>query len=65
MLNFWQRTLAAPLPVLQLPTDRVRPPVATYRGNILTFAVPDAVATGLRKLAKAERTTMYMSLLAS
>lgn len=64
LLNFWQRTLASPLPLLQLPTDRPRPPVATYRGNILSFNLPDKVALGLKALAKAEKSTVYMVLLA-
>ena len=29
---YWRKQLAGPLPVLNLPTDRPRPPIQTYRG---------------------------------
>src|SRR5262249_50390869 len=31
--DYWLRTLGGELPVLNLPTDRPRPPVQTYRGS--------------------------------
>jgi amino acid adenylation domain-containing protein len=65
LLSFWQRTLSAPLPLLQLPTDRTRPPVATYHGDIYSWVLPERQAAGLRALAKAEKSTMYMLLLST
>jgi hypothetical protein len=38
--SFWQRSLAEPLPVLQLPTDRPRPPIQTYQGAAFNLHVP-------------------------
>src|SRR4029079_15330170 len=31
-LDYWRRNLSGPLPILQLPSDRPRPLVLTYRG---------------------------------
>jgi hypothetical protein len=38
--SFWQRSLAEPLPVLQLPTDRPRPPIQTYQGAAWNLHIP-------------------------
>ena len=37
LLGFWRRTLAA-LPVIELPTDRPRPPMQTFAGAVATFS---------------------------
>lgn len=65
MFGFWQRTLAAPLPILNLMTDRPRPPIVSYRGKIYSFTLPVEISDGLRKLAKSEKSTVYMLLLAT
>ena len=65
MLSFWQRTLAAPLPILNLITDKPRPPVATYKGRTLSFDLPVKLCEGIRRLAKQEKSTVYMVLLSS
>ena len=76
LFSFWQKTLSAPLPILNLNTDKPRPPIATYRGmlsfltlfkigKILSFLIPQNISDGLRKLAKDEKTTIYMLLLSS
>ena len=45
--SFWQSTLAEPLPVLQLPTDRPRPPHQTYQGAAFNLHVPKVRSTGM------------------
>ena len=63
-LGYWQRTLAD-LPIVELPTDRPRPPIPTYRGAHFDFAIDDALAAGLIALARKEGATLYMTLLAA
>jgi len=62
---YWKKQLAGRLPVLDLPTDRPRPPIQTYRGASHAFNLSDELAGGLKALAKAEGTTLYMLLLAA
>ncbi len=63
--NYWRNELTGPLSPLELPTDRVRSPVQTYRGRLRRFDLPDSLVRRLAALAKAEGATLYMVLLAS
>ena len=63
--DYWKRQLAGPLPVLNLPTDRPRPPVRTSRGAQHDFTVGGEMVRRLRALGKAEGATLYMVLLAT
>src|SRR5712692_8682608 len=62
---YWQTQLAGELPVLNLPTDRPRPAVQTYRGNFHAFTLNNELTRQLQALAKAEGATLYMMLLAA
>jgi len=62
---YWQRQLAGQLPSLELPTDRPRPPVPTYRGASYDFNLNDELSSRLRTLAKVQGATLYMVLLAA
>jgi amino acid adenylation domain-containing protein len=61
--NYWQRTLAGELPVLNLPTDYPRPLVQTYRGASHSFSIATEVTRKLRVLASAEKVTLFTLLL--
>ncbi len=63
--DYWRRQLAGPLPILNLPTDRPRPPIQKFRGSHYDFTVNDDLTRRLRALAKAEGATLYMVLLAA
>jgi amino acid adenylation domain-containing protein len=63
--QYWQEALAGDLPVLNLPTDRPRPPVQTYRGTSYAFKLDEELTRRLKELAAAERVTPYMLLLAA
>ncbi|HSN87562.1 MAG TPA: condensation domain-containing protein, partial [Thermoanaerobaculia bacterium] len=63
-LAFWRSRLADP-PVLELPTDRPRPPLQTYRGARLGFALPADTAAALLALARRRGATAFMTLLAA
>src|SRR6185503_1477713 len=47
-LGYWKKQLGGELPVLELPTDRPRPPVQTYRGSSEFFSLPVEVTEQLR-----------------
>ncbi|HTQ78615.1 MAG TPA: amino acid adenylation domain-containing protein, partial [Thermoanaerobaculia bacterium] len=63
-LAWWRETLADAPPLLELPTDRPRPPVQSFRGSNEPFAFPAELARGLRALSLRERATPFMTLLA-
>ncbi|HKH46579.1 MAG TPA: amino acid adenylation domain-containing protein [Thermoanaerobaculia bacterium] len=62
-VGFWRRLLAGAAP-LELPTDRPRPAVPSFRGNKYEMQLPAALETGLRQLAREQRATAFMALLA-
>jgi amino acid adenylation domain-containing protein len=63
-LGYWRKQLAD-LPTLQLPTDRPRPTVQSYRGAFRAFVLPGTLVSGLRELANQEGATLFMALLAA
>jgi amino acid adenylation domain-containing protein len=61
--NYWLQVLEGRLPVLDLPTDYMRPPVQNFEGDCLKFEIGDAGTGALNKLAKSRGTTLYTVLL--
>src|SRR5215510_7227767 len=62
---YWKEKLSGELPALNLPTDRPRPPVQTYRGQVHRFELSRELSNELNHLAQAEGVTLYMLLLAA
>ena len=63
-LSYWRKQLAGAPPVLELPADRPRPQVQTFRGAALPFKLSKELAQELRALSRREGVTLYMTLLA-
>jgi amino acid adenylation domain-containing protein len=61
-MDFWSNTLAGLRPDVTFPADRLRPPVASYRGDLITFQVGAALHAGLANLATRHQSTMFMVL---
>ncbi len=62
---YWRKQLAGELSVLNLPTDRPRPLVQTYCGASCNFKLSEQITQRLKELMQAERSTLFMLLLAS
>ncbi|WP_067178674.1 non-ribosomal peptide synthetase/MFS transporter [Microtetraspora niveoalba] len=62
-LAHWKERLAG-VPVLALPTDRQRPRTRSSRGGCVAHELPAALTERLTRLARAERVTLFMLLLA-
>ncbi|MGD0949190.1 MAG: amino acid adenylation domain-containing protein, partial [Candidatus Binatia bacterium] len=62
---YWQKQLGGQLPVLDLPTDRPRPPMQTYCGASHDFSLDDELSAQIKALAKTQGATLYMVLLAA
>ncbi len=63
--KYWRERLSGELPVLDLPTDRPRPPVQTHEGASVFFTLPEPLTRKLRDQAQASGATLYMILLAA
>ena len=62
---YWRKQLAGTLPLLNLPTDRPRPPVQTYRGASVPFKLSAELTQTLKALSRTHGATLYMVLLAA
>jgi amino acid adenylation domain-containing protein len=63
-ISWWKGQLAGAPAVLDLPADRPRPPVQTFRGARLPLWVPPERTEALGRLAREEGATLFMALLA-
>ncbi|MBV9774197.1 MAG: amino acid adenylation domain-containing protein, partial [Gemmatimonadetes bacterium] len=64
-LDYWTAQLGGAPALLELPTDRPRPPVQTHRAAEHVFAVPAETAGRLVAMGRSEGVTLFMTLLAA
>ncbi|HYR12404.1 MAG TPA: condensation domain-containing protein, partial [Longimicrobium sp.] len=62
-IGYWKERLAGAPALLELPTDRPRPPVQSHRGARERFDLPRALLDGLQALGRGEGATLYMVML--
>ncbi|MBP1689123.1 MAG: amino acid adenylation enzyme/thioester reductase family protein [Deltaproteobacteria bacterium] len=63
MLGYWRARLAGVPQVLELPTDRPRPAVESFRGAACSFALSPDLSEGLRSLSQRAGGTLFITLL--
>ena len=63
-LAYWRQQLAGAPPVLELPTDRARPVVQSYRGAAWEFRLGEELTGALKELSRRCGVTLFMTLLA-
>ena len=64
-LSYWKEQLGDHPPVLELPTDRPRPPIESFRGAAQSFLLPETLAEALQALSRQEGVTLFETLLAA
>jgi amino acid adenylation domain-containing protein len=64
-LAYWREQLAGAAPVLELVTDRPRPPVKTTQGATYSWSLPLPLAEALVSLSQRQGATLFMTLLAA
>ncbi|MCP4656574.1 MAG: non-ribosomal peptide synthetase, partial [bacterium] len=64
-LDYWRRQLEGAPEVLDLPTDRPRPPMQSFRGERCPIELPPSLVGALRELADAAGATLFMAVLAA
>jgi amino acid adenylation domain-containing protein len=63
-LSYWKQQLSG-VPVLELPADRPRPAMRTFRGARKSAVFPKALCDELKALSRREGVTLFMTLLAA
>ncbi|GAA3960954.1 hypothetical protein GCM10023085_49310 [Actinomadura viridis] len=64
-IDYWRDRLEGAPPALELPADRPRPPLPSFRGGVVDFVIPPDVVEGLRRLAQERGATLFMVMLAA
>lgn len=64
-LAYWTKTLAHAPAVLELPTDRPRPPVKSYRGSRFDCRIESDFVQRLQEFSLQNETTLFMTVLAA
>ncbi|MCP5050991.1 MAG: amino acid adenylation domain-containing protein, partial [bacterium] len=62
--SYWLETFAGEIPVLNLPTDFIRPPVQSFGGRYVHFRLTVEETVSLQRLAGEGNVTLFMALLA-
>jgi amino acid adenylation domain-containing protein len=63
-LSYWREQLSGAPALLELPTDRPRPPVQTFRGANQSLTISRQLTDELEALSQSEGATLFMTLLA-
>src|SRR6185369_8656794 len=63
-IAFWRRQLSDLPPLLELPTDRPRPGVQSFRGTLHEVRMPLELTRRMNALSRREGATLFMLLLA-
>jgi amino acid adenylation domain-containing protein len=64
-LSYWKQQLAGAPASLELPADRPRPPVQTFRGAGQWLNLPHSLAESLKTISRQEGVTLFMTGLAA
>ncbi|ACC81023.1 non-ribosomal peptide synthetase [Nostoc punctiforme] len=64
-LNYWQKQLAAVPPLLELPTDKPRPSVQSFKGRSEFLELNQDLTQKLKRLSQESGTTLFMTMLAA
>ena len=64
-LSYWKQQLTDAPELLELPADRARPRVESFRGAAQSFVLTEPVSRGLRELSQQSGTTLFMTSLAA
>jgi amino acid adenylation domain-containing protein len=64
-LAYWRQRLAGAPSLLELPTDKPRPPVLTFKGSSLRFEIDQDLSEQLRALSRQAGTSLFVTLYAA
>lgn len=64
-LNYWKQQLAGATPLLELPTDKPRPPVQTFSGATQKFQIDPNLSKQIKTFSQQSGATLFHTLLAA
>ncbi|MBE9228019.1 non-ribosomal peptide synthase/polyketide synthase [Phormidium sp. LEGE 05292] len=64
-MNYWEQKLADAPVALELPTDKPRLPVQSFRGGVERFQLDSNLTQRLKQLSQESDATLFMTLLAA
>ncbi len=64
-LSYWKKQLEGAPSVLEVPTDRPRPAVQTFRGARQSLVLSKSLTEAVKALSRQEGATLFMTLLAA
>ncbi|WP_127570963.1 non-ribosomal peptide synthetase, partial [Paenibacillus xylaniclasticus] len=64
-LDYWMNVFRDGVPLLELPTDYPRQSVNSFQGGQVHFRIDRLLTDGIKKLARKQDVTLYMTLLAA
>ncbi len=62
--QYWLNVFQGEIPVLNLPTDYLRPVIQSFEGDYIQFELDKALTERLREISRETESTLYMLLLA-
>jgi amino acid adenylation domain-containing protein len=62
--TYWLKQFSGELPVLALASDKLRPPLKTYFGEIVNKRINSKLSNGLKSLIREQDCTLFMGVLA-
>ncbi|MGB7604589.1 MAG: amino acid adenylation domain-containing protein, partial [Lutisporaceae bacterium] len=63
--EYWINILSDEIPVLNLPTDYLRPSTQSFEGENISFKLGEDLTNKLKEITKANGATLYMTLLST
>jgi amino acid adenylation domain-containing protein len=64
-IDYWLDKLANAPAMLELPTDRPRPAVQSFRGSTESFIIPPTLSESLKAFSRSEGVTLFTTLMAA
>ncbi|WP_036034518.1 non-ribosomal peptide synthetase [Bradyrhizobium yuanmingense] len=64
-VDYWREALADAPAVLELPTDRPRPPIRSLAGASLPIEIDGELASGIRRLSQSHGASAFITVLAA
>ncbi|WP_458461932.1 amino acid adenylation domain-containing protein [Paenibacillus sp.] len=63
--EYWMSLYRAEVPVLELPTDYMRPPIRSFEGSRVEISLESALVSQLKESAITNKQTLFMLMMAS
>ena len=64
-VSYWKEKLTGATSLLELPTDRPRPPIQGFAGTRFPLVIPQELTESLKQLAEQQHASLFMVLLAA